>query len=421
MKNLLLVLLLIVSSFIYSQDQNLYMNGVAITDSNNILTVKKSLRIKGTQTTFLGASTPAGHTLSFDLTNDLGGIIIEKLNGTDLLIYDDDSKTWDFKFPITLNGVPITSGGGDAYLGNRQTFTKRNVFSDTIKADGEVFLNTYVTFNGEVVSDIDFWGGATRKIGTIDNQNFIIKRNNVDKITVGSGSVDFSSAVAMASTLNVGTLLTTDELSVSTSAVITSFGSDLYGAVGGLWSVGTTDNNAMAFLTNTTERMRIGTDSIKMLIPTKIVDKSLTITNTDQTKKVVLSANSSGDYVITPTGIVNPTKDIRFTLGAVAEFGTTDDFGFDIRTNGVDRIHIDTAGSTIFKGGANTITINTTSGYISQLGTFYGAVSVRTGSGSPEAVITANVGSLYLRTNGGANTTLYVKESGTGNTGWVAK
>jgi hypothetical protein len=43
------------------------------------------------------------------------------------------------------------------------------------------------------------------------------------------------------------------------------------------------------------------------------------------------------------------------------------------------------------------------------------------GTGSPEGVLTANIGSLYSRTDGGANTTLYVKESGTGNTGWVAK
>ena len=43
------------------------------------------------------------------------------------------------------------------------------------------------------------------------------------------------------------------------------------------------------------------------------------------------------------------------------------------------------------------------------------------GSGSPQGVLTATVGSLYTRTDGGANTTLYVKESGTGNTGWVAK
>ena len=43
------------------------------------------------------------------------------------------------------------------------------------------------------------------------------------------------------------------------------------------------------------------------------------------------------------------------------------------------------------------------------------------GSGSPESVVTAPVGSLYTRTDGGANTTLYVKESGAGNTGWIAK
>lgn len=42
-------------------------------------------------------------------------------------------------------------------------------------------------------------------------------------------------------------------------------------------------------------------------------------------------------------------------------------------------------------------------------------------TGSPEGAVTAVVGSIYSRTNGGANTSLYVKESGTGNTGWVAK
>lgn len=43
------------------------------------------------------------------------------------------------------------------------------------------------------------------------------------------------------------------------------------------------------------------------------------------------------------------------------------------------------------------------------------------GTGSPEGVVTASVGALYTRTDGGAGTTLYVKESGTGSTGWVAK
>lgn len=51
-----------------------------------------------------------------------------------------------------------------------------------------------------------------------------------------------------------------------------------------------------------------------------------------------------------------------------------------------------------------------------QFSTFF-----HTSKGDPENVIAAQVGSIYLRQDGGAGTTLYVKESGTGNTGWVAK
>lgn len=46
---------------------------------------------------------------------------------------------------------------------------------------------------------------------------------------------------------------------------------------------------------------------------------------------------------------------------------------------------------------------------------------ISAGNGSPEGVVTSVVGGLYLRLDGGANLTLYVKESGSGNTGWVAK
>lgn len=43
------------------------------------------------------------------------------------------------------------------------------------------------------------------------------------------------------------------------------------------------------------------------------------------------------------------------------------------------------------------------------------------GTGTPEGTIAAPVGSTYRREDGGAGTSLYVKESGAGNTGWVAK
>ncbi len=44
---------------------------------------------------------------------------------------------------------------------------------------------------------------------------------------------------------------------------------------------------------------------------------------------------------------------------------------------------------------------------------------VKSGTNSPEGVVTATVGSIFKRTNGGAGTSIYVKETGTGNTGWV--
>lgn len=46
--------------------------------------------------------------------------------------------------------------------------------------------------------------------------------------------------------------------------------------------------------------------------------------------------------------------------------------------------------------------------------------TLHSGAGSPEGVVTSIVGSVYLRTNGSTGTTLYIKETGASNTGWVA-
>lgn len=43
-----------------------------------------------------------------------------------------------------------------------------------------------------------------------------------------------------------------------------------------------------------------------------------------------------------------------------------------------------------------------------------------TGTGSPEGVVTARIGSWYSRSDGGQASAVYYKESGTGNTGWIA-
>lgn len=46
--------------------------------------------------------------------------------------------------------------------------------------------------------------------------------------------------------------------------------------------------------------------------------------------------------------------------------------------------------------------------------------TITSGTGSPESVVTAVVGSIFLRTDGSTGTTQYRKETGSGNTGWIA-
>lgn len=60
------------------------------------------------------------------------------------------------------------------------------------------------------------------------------------------------------------------------------------------------------------------------------------------------------------------------------------------------------------------IRYSTATGTLEDRGLFIGA-------GSPEGVLTAEVGSLYVNTLGGAGKTLYVKQTGSGNTGWAGK
>jgi len=83
-----------------------------------------------------------------------------------------------------------------------------------------------------------------------------------------------------------------------------------------------------------------------------------------------------------------------------------------------DRIYRAQSGDHIFTQGNSEIARINSVGNLSVAGT---TAIITAGTGSPEGVVTAIVGSLFQRTDGGANTSLYVKESGTGNTGWIPK
>jgi hypothetical protein len=112
---------------------------------------------------------------------------------------------------------------------------------------------------------------------------------------------------------------------------------------------------------------------------------------------------------------------------------TTGDYN---TASGYRALYNNTTGSSNTASGNDALLGNTTGSNNTALGKDADAVSatadnqiaIRAGdtkwyssAGSPEGVVTAGVGSMYTNTTGSAGTTLYVKESGTGNTGWVAQ
>lgn len=111
-----------------------------------------------------------------------------------------------------------------------------------------------------------------------------------------------------------------------------------------------------------------------------------------------------------------------------------------LHPDGSDRFRMDANGKLFIGAGARTLydasggltsdsTILSGSGFITPGAVQTAGVYLQTdttrkiiwGTGSPSSVVVASVGSLYLRTDGGTSTTLYVKQTGSGATGWVAK
>lgn len=153
-----------------------------------------------------------------------------------------------------------------------------------------------------------------------------------------------------------------------------------------------------------------------------------------------LTIPANGDYIAVTTNWPNGAWSIKRNTGVNGEtifnhrgtgamyFNAQDASAIQFAVNGSMRWQIDSAGG--MKPGATLsadlggLTRRISSIYTNQIdlgSTTSAGAKIIPGTGSPEGVVTAGVGSLFLRTDGGAGTTLYVKQSGTGNTGWVAK
>lgn len=107
-------------------------------------------------------------------------------------------------------------------------------------------------------------------------------------------------------------------------------------------------------------------------------------------------------------------------------FGPQNGFGFDtgfadfpvIRYNSVDVVLVGSAVALNYLTGGRVVIAETGS---NNLVTQESGLFIQWGTGDPNGAVTANVGALFLRTDGGAGSVLYVKETGSGNTGWAPK
>jgi hypothetical protein len=94
-------------------------------------------------------------------------------------------------------------------------------------------------------------------------------------------------------------------------------------------------------------------------------------------------------------------------------------FGANIQVRGFEEVTSGTGNQIIL----NTFSVDTTkaTALLFNLLTTSGTRVEHASTGDPENTIVSGVGGLWRRTDGGAGTTLYVKESGTSNTGWIGK
>lgn len=137
----------------------------------------------------------------------------------------------------------------------------------------------------------------------------------------------------------------------------------------------------------------------------------------DDSSGIRLNTNCAGSRFIGNTvNCSNPSnyQSYAFSIGSSGNTGNyfADNLVDANRVANFDVAAGATGGGWGFLDGTNTFKLGNPGGSMA---------GVIVGTGAPEGAVTATIGHLYLRVDGSTSTTLYVKTSGSGNTGWTAK
>lgn len=147
--------------------------------------------------------------------------------------------------------------------------------------------------------------------------------------------------------------------------------------------------------------------------------QALTAIGTGASNTAVGYRSLGGIYTTSNNTAIGYDAGKLITAGTDNVTGANSTFlGYDARPAADAETNETVIGYTARGKGSNTATIGNSSVTVLWLG---GEVGWFKGTGSPEGVVTAPIGSFYSDKAGGSGTTFWVKESGTGNTGWDSK
>lgn len=136
------------------------------------------------------------------------------------------------------------------------------------------------------------------------------------------------------------------------------------------------------------------------------------------------SGNIAINYANPKLGLSRNLTDFFVYYNTATGDTVVDDiFGAAVKLNkqGVTRLKVDATAVTIAYPLIVTNTVTATNGFYTPSGGYTNkTVAWLAGTGSPESAVVAPIGSMWSRTDGSTDTALYRKETGTGNTGWVA-
>lgn len=378
---------------------DLFASGEKVLIANNILRRNGvvGIDIKADQTNYPYASWGKGRDITI-----VGNLIAENDESGVKIWKEDDG---DFPFNVTVATNQIYGNGFYGVVTRApNTVISNNTVRDNGTETGSSYAGIYVLGStSEHVKGGVIAGNLVQNNGSVSTTTYGINLQDADGIGVHGNAVDNVDWLKNPG----GTANNTQEggINVGASCRNLRFTGNIIGAAGTVstpWNIATgATYEALGNYPNTEDR----------ILARNFVNAGTSFTNElDQSHFLSVSAGLTTDQI---KGILWRTRlGVEQARMQVSAAGT-----LLLSTNSIAALSQLPAGDlTIGAPGEPTELVGNV--YVGSIASGPRLVS---GSGAPESSVTAPVGSIYLRTGGGAGTAFCVKESGSGNTGWACK